>query len=40
MAVDYKLPIITTISGAKATVAAIRSLQSEPLQVKALQEYI
>ena len=40
MALDYKLPIITTISGAKATVAAIRSLQSEPLQVKALQEYI
>ena len=40
MAVDYKLPIITTISGAKATVAAIRSLQSEPLEVKALQEYI
>jgi carbamoyl-phosphate synthase large subunit len=40
MALDYRLPIITTISGAKATVAAIRSLQSEPLEVKALQEYI
>ena len=40
MAVDYKLPIITTIAGAKATVAAIRSLQSEPLEVKALQEYL
>jgi len=40
MALDYKLPIITTISGAKATAAAIRSLQSEPLEVKALQEYI
>ncbi|MGF1540020.1 MAG: carbamoyl-phosphate synthase large subunit [Pleurocapsa sp.] len=40
MAVDYKLPIITTIAGAKATVAAIRSLQTEPLEVKALQEYI
>ena len=40
MALDYKLPIITTISGAKATVAAIRALQSEPLEVKALQEYI
>ncbi|MEL7009431.1 MAG: carbamoyl-phosphate synthase large subunit [Cyanobacteria bacterium J06648_1] len=40
MALDYKLPIITTISGAKATVAAIRSLQSEPLGVKALQDYI
>ena len=40
MALDYKLPIITTIAGAKATVAAIRSLQSEPLEVKAIQEYI
>lgn len=40
MALDYKLPIITTIAGAKATVAAIRSLQSEPLEVKALQEYV
>jgi carbamoyl-phosphate synthase large subunit len=40
MALDYKLPIITTIAGAKATVAAIRSLQSEPLEVKALQDYI
>ncbi len=40
MALDYKLPIITTIAGAKATVAAIQSLQSEPLEVKALQEYL
>ncbi|MEM8674724.1 MAG: carbamoyl-phosphate synthase large subunit [Cyanobacteria bacterium P01_G01_bin.67] len=40
MALDYRLPIITTIAGAKATVAAIRSLQSEPLEVKALQEYL
>ncbi len=40
MALDYRLPIITTIAGAKATVAAIRSLQSEPLSVKALQDYI
>lgn len=40
MALDYKLPIITTIAGAKATVAAIRSLQTEPLEVKALQDYI
>ncbi|BAQ64402.1 carbamoyl-phosphate synthase large subunit [Geminocystis sp. NIES-3709] len=38
-ALDYKLPIITTIAGAKATVEAIRSLQHEPLQVKALQDY-
>jgi carbamoyl-phosphate synthase large subunit len=28
------------IAGAKATVAAIRFLQSQPLEVKALQEYI
>lgn len=39
-AIDYKLPIITTIAGAKATVAALRTLQKEPLQVKALQDYI
>jgi carbamoyl-phosphate synthase large subunit len=39
-ALDYKLPIITTIAGAKATVAAIRSLQSEVLDVKALQDYM
>ncbi len=38
-ALDYKLPIITTIAGAKATVAALRTLQSEPLEVKALQDY-
>jgi len=39
-AIDYKLPIITTIAGAKATVAALRALQSQPLEVKALQDYI
>lgn len=38
-ALDYKLPIITTIAGAKATVAAIRALQTKPLEVKALQDY-
>ncbi|MDX2228374.1 MAG: carbamoyl-phosphate synthase large subunit [Leptolyngbyaceae cyanobacterium bins.349] len=36
----YKIPIVTTIAGAKATAAAIRSLQSGPLTVKALQEYL
>ncbi|MDY7012144.1 MAG: carbamoyl-phosphate synthase large subunit [Cyanobacteriota bacterium] len=36
----YKIPIVTTIAGAKATAAAIRSLQSQPLEVKALQDYI
>jgi len=39
-ALGYKIPIITTIAGAKATAAAIRSLQSKPLEVKALQDYI
>jgi carbamoyl-phosphate synthase large subunit len=39
-ALDYKLPIVTTIAGAKATVAAIRSLQNDPLEVKALQDYL
>ncbi|MGB5636878.1 MAG: carbamoyl-phosphate synthase large subunit, partial [Waterburya sp.] len=39
-ALDYQLPIITTIAGAKATISAIRSLQSQPLEVKALQDYI
>jgi carbamoyl-phosphate synthase large subunit len=39
-ALTYKIPIITTIAGARATAAAIRSLQSEPLDVKALQDYI
>lgn len=39
-ALDYKLPIITTIAGAKATAAAIRSLQEAPLDVKPLQEYL
>ncbi|WP_373528107.1 carbamoyl-phosphate synthase large subunit [Nostoc sp.] len=35
----YKIPIITTIAGAKATVAAIRSLQNTTLDVKTIQEY-
>lgn len=39
-ALEYKLPIITTIAGAKATVEALRSLQREPLEVKALQDYM
>lgn len=36
----YKIPIITTIAGAKATAAAIGSLQSHPMEVKALQNYL
>ncbi|MBD2082287.1 carbamoyl-phosphate synthase large subunit [Leptolyngbya sp. FACHB-17] len=39
-ALTYKIPMITTIAGAKATAAAIRSLQSEALTVRALQDYI
>ncbi|MGB3692933.1 MAG: carbamoyl-phosphate synthase large subunit [Spirulinaceae cyanobacterium] len=35
----YKIPMVTTIASAKATAAAIRSLQSKPLDVKALQDY-
>ncbi|PPS43262.1 carbamoyl-phosphate synthase large subunit [Chroococcidiopsis sp. TS-821] len=39
-ALGYKIPIITTIAGAKATAAAIRSLQATSLEVKAIQDYI
>jgi carbamoyl-phosphate synthase large subunit len=39
-ALAYKIPIITTIAGAKATAAAIRSLQATTLDVKAIQDYI
>ncbi|EFA70283.1 carbamoyl phosphate synthase large subunit [Cylindrospermopsis raciborskii S07] len=38
-ALGYKIPIVTTIAGAKATVAAIRSLQNISLDVKTIQEY-
>lgn len=38
-ALDYKIPLITTIAGAKATAAALRSLQSATLDVKAIQDY-
>ncbi len=39
-AIDYKVPIVTTIAGAKATAAAIQAMQQQPLTVKALQDYI
>ncbi|MFH7242850.1 MAG: carbamoyl-phosphate synthase large subunit [Spirulina sp.] len=39
-ALAYKVPIITTIAGAKATASAIHSLQQHPLAVKSLQEYV
>jgi carbamoyl-phosphate synthase large subunit len=38
-ALTYKVPMVTTIAGAKATAAAIRALQSDPLEVKPLQDY-
>jgi carbamoyl-phosphate synthase large subunit len=38
-ALTYKIPIITTVAGAKATVAAIRSLQNTTLDVKGIQDY-
>jgi carbamoyl-phosphate synthase large subunit len=39
-ALMYKIPIVTTMAGAKATTAAIQSLQSQSLSVKALQDYV
>ncbi|KAB8332957.1 carbamoyl-phosphate synthase large subunit [Scytonema tolypothrichoides VB-61278] len=38
-ALAYKIPITTTIAGAKAIVAAIRSLQNTTLDVRIIQEY-
>ncbi|HIK55925.1 MAG TPA: carbamoyl-phosphate synthase large subunit [Synechococcales cyanobacterium M55_K2018_004] len=39
-ALAYKIPTVTTIAGARASIAAIRALQNSPLDVKALQDYI
>ena len=38
-ALSYKIPMLTTIAGAKATLAAIRSLQNTNLDVKLIQDY-
>jgi carbamoyl-phosphate synthase large subunit len=38
-AIHYRIPCITTIPGAAAAVAGIRSLQNESLGVRSLQEY-
>ena len=38
-ALAYKIPVITTLAGAKAAIAAIRSLQTGAISVKALQDY-
>jgi carbamoyl-phosphate synthase large subunit len=37
--IQYAVPCITTISGARAAANAIRALQREPLTVRSLQEY-
>lgn len=38
-ALNYKTPVVTTLSGAKAIVSAIASLQGGSMDVKSLQEY-
>ena len=38
-AVSYRIPIMTTLSAAAASVNGIRSLQSKGLSVRPLQEY-
>ncbi len=35
----HNVPIVTTITGARAAVAAIRSLRKGPWDVRALQDY-
>ena len=39
-ALAYKVPTVTTLAAAKATAAAIRTLQTATLEVKALQDYL
>lgn len=39
MALAYRVPIITTIAGASATLAAIRGLKESPVNMIALQEF-
>ncbi|KAG6517478.1 carbamoyl-phosphate synthase large chain, chloroplastic-like [Zingiber officinale] len=39
MALAYKIPIITTVAGAMATVEAIKSLKHSSIQMLALQDY-
>jgi carbamoyl-phosphate synthase large subunit len=38
-ALEYKIPLITTIAGARATAAAIQAVKTRALDVKALQDY-
>jgi carbamoyl-phosphate synthase large subunit len=37
--IQYLVPCITTLSGARAAANAVRTLQSEALTVRSLQEY-
>ncbi|KAK1310149.1 hypothetical protein QJS10_CPA08g01251 [Acorus calamus] len=39
MALAYKVPIITTVAGARATVEAIRSLKNSSIEMMALQDF-
>ncbi|KAF8697436.1 hypothetical protein HU200_036037 [Digitaria exilis] len=39
LALAYKVPIITTVDGARATVEAIKSLKEKPIETLALQDY-
>ena len=39
-ALEHKIPTVTTIAGAKATLSAIQSLKANKLTVKALQDYL
>ena len=38
-AIQYSVPCVTTMTGAVATVAAIRALREQELQVRSLQDY-
>ncbi|KAE9587942.1 hypothetical protein Lal_00002698 [Lupinus albus] len=40
MALDYKVPIVTTVNGALATAEAIRSMKSNSIKMIALQDFI
>lgn len=39
-ALEHKIPTVTTIAGAKATLSAIQSLKDNQITVKALQDYL
>ncbi|XP_015933041.1 carbamoyl-phosphate synthase large chain, chloroplastic-like [Arachis duranensis] len=40
MALDYKVPIVTTVNGAIATAEAIKSLKSNSIKMIALQDFV